>query len=71
LKIGPLKAGKERKITAEELRCMRKTAANTWTGCKTTTEIAQEINIETILNKIWEYRTSCLQHVNRLPRNTG
>jgi hypothetical protein len=50
VKIGPLKAEDERKITAEKLRCLRKTAAHT--GCKTNTEIAQEINIIPLLNKV-------------------
>jgi hypothetical protein len=35
VKIGSLKAGDERKITAEEMRRIRKTAAHIWTGCKT------------------------------------
>jgi len=52
VKTGQLKAGDERKITADKMRHMRKTAAHTWTGCQTNTGIAQEITIETILNTI-------------------
>jgi len=52
VKIEPLKTEDERKITAEERSCMEKTTAHTWTGCKTNTEMAQEINITLILNKM-------------------
>jgi hypothetical protein len=52
VKIGQFKAGGERKITAKQMICMRKTAAHNWTGCKTNTELAQEINLTSVLNKI-------------------
>jgi hypothetical protein len=36
---------------------------------KSNTEIAQEITITPILHKIQECRRTCLQNVNRMPRN--
>jgi len=35
---------------------MRKTAGYTWTDCKTNMEIAKELNITPVLDKIQEYR---------------
>jgi len=48
---------------------MRKKAVNTWPDYKTNTEIAMEINITQVLDKIQDYRRKWLQHMNRMPRN--
>jgi len=58
-----------RRITAAEMKYMRKTAGYTWTDYKTNTEIAKELNITPVLDKIQEYRRNKLQHINRLPCN--
>jgi len=51
---------------AAEMKYMRKTAEYTWTDYKTNTEIAKELNITSVLDKIQEYRRNWLQHVNRM-----
>jgi len=53
-----------RRITAAEMKRTRKTAGRTWTGYKTNTKTAKELNINPVLDKIQKYRRSWLQHVN-------
>jgi hypothetical protein len=49
---------------------MRITAAYTWTDYKTNTQITKELKKKTpILYKLLEYKSSWIQHVNRMPRN--
>jgi len=43
---------RRRRITAAEMKCMRKTAGYTWADYKTDTEIAKELNIPSVLDKI-------------------
>jgi len=40
-----------------------------WTDYKTNAQIAKELKITPILDKLLEYKTSCIRHVNRMPRN--
>jgi hypothetical protein len=56
------------RITAAEMKYMR-TAGYTCTDHKTNTEIANELNITPILDKIPGYKRKWIQHVNRMPRN--
>jgi hypothetical protein len=44
-----------RRITAAGMKCIRKIAGCSWTDHKTITEIAKELNITAILDKIQEY----------------
>ena len=39
----------------------------TWTDYKTNTDIAKELNINPILDKIQEHRRNWLQYINRMP----
>jgi len=48
---------------------MRRTAGYTWTDYKTNAQIAKELKITSILDKLLEYERSWIQHVNRMPRN--
>ena len=48
---------------------MRRTAGYTWTDYKINAQIAKELKITPILDKLLEYKGSWLQHVNRMPRN--
>ena len=48
---------------------MRRKAAYTWTDYKTNAQIAKELKITPIFDKLPEYKRSCIQHVNRMPRN--
>ena len=64
-----IKARDARRITAAEMKYMRRTAGFTWTDYKTNAEIAKELKITPILDKLLEYKRSWIQHVNRMPRN--
>jgi len=63
---GP-RASDTRRITAAEIKYMRRTAVYTWTDYKTNVQIAKELKITPILDKLLEYKSSRIQHVNRMP----
>jgi hypothetical protein len=48
---------------------MRRTAGYIWTDYKTNVQIAKELKITQILDKLLEYKKNWIQHVNRMPRN--
>jgi len=58
-----------RRITAAEMKFMRKRAGYTWTDYKTDTQITKELKLTPILDKLLEYKRNWIQHVNRMPRN--
>jgi hypothetical protein len=58
-----------RRITAAEMKYMRRTAGYIWTDYKTNAQMAKELKITPILDKLLEYKRNCIQHVNRMPRN--
>jgi len=58
-----------RRITAAEIKYMRRTAGYTWTDHKTNTQIARELKLTPILDKLQEYKRNWIHHVNRMPRN--
>jgi hypothetical protein len=51
------------------MKCTRRTAGYTWTDYKTNKQIAKELKITPILDKLLEYKRNWIQHVNRMPRN--
>jgi len=51
-----IKARDARRITAAEMKYMRKTTGYTWTDYKTNTQITKELKITTILDKLLEYK---------------
>jgi len=61
-----VKGSDTRRITAAE---MRRTAGYTWKDYKTNVQIAKELKITPILDKLLEYKRNWIQHVNRMPRN--
>jgi len=63
-----VKASDARRITAAEMKYMRRTAGYTWTDY-TNAQIAKELKVTPILDKLLEYKRSWIQHVNRMPRN--
>jgi hypothetical protein len=63
-----IKAKDARRITAAEMKYVR-TAGYIWTDYKTNTQIAKELKITPILDKLLEYKRNWIQHVNRMPRN--
>ena len=48
---------------------MRRTAGYIWTDYKTNVQIAKELKITPVLDKLLEYKRKWIQHVNRMPRN--
>jgi hypothetical protein len=48
---------------------MRRTAGYPQTAYKTNTQIAKELKITPILDKLLEYKRNWIQHINRMPRN--
>jgi hypothetical protein len=63
------KARDARRLTAAEMKYMRRTAKYTWTDYKTNKQIAMELKITPLLDKLLEYKRRWIQHVNRMPRN--
>ena len=64
-----VKARDARRITAAEMKYMRRTAGYSWTDYKTNAQITKELKITPILDKLLEYKRNWIQHVNRMPRN--
>ena len=64
-----IRARNARRITAAEMKYMRRTAGYTWTDYKTNGQITKELKITQILDKLLEYKRSWIQHVNRMPVN--
>jgi hypothetical protein len=51
------------------MKYMRRTAGYIWTDYKTNGQIAKELKIKPILDKLLEYKRNWIQHANRMPRN--
>jgi hypothetical protein len=64
-----MKARDTIRVTAAEIKYMRRTAGYTWTDYKTNTQIAKDLKITPVLDKLLEYKRKWIQHVNRMPRN--
>jgi len=56
-------------LTAGEMKYMRKAAEYTLIDYKSNTEIAKELNINPVLEKVQDYRRYGIQHVNRMLHN--
>ena len=67
--IWTIKTRDANRITAAEMKYMRRTARYIWTDYKTNTQIAKELEITPILDKLLEYKRNWIRHVNRMPRN--
>ena len=64
-----IKTRDAKRITAEEMKYIRRTAGYTWTDYKTNAQITKQLKITPILDKLLEYNRSWIQHVSRIPRN--
>jgi DNA-binding sugar fermentation-stimulating protein len=64
-----IKARNTRRITAAEMKYVRRTAGYIWTDYKTNAQIAKELKITPTLEKLLEYKRKWIQYVNRMPRN--
>ena len=51
------------------MKYMRRTAGCTWIDYKANEQIAKELKISPILEKLLEYKRNWIQHVNTMPRN--
>jgi hypothetical protein len=58
-----------RRITAAEMKYMRRKAGYIWTDYETNAQIAKELKITPTLDKLLEYKRNWIRHVNRMPRN--
>ena len=56
-----------RRITATEMKYMRRTAGYTGTDYRTNVQITEELKITQILEKLLEYKRSWIQYLNRMP----
>jgi hypothetical protein len=65
-----IKARDASRISATEMKYMRRTAGYTWKDYKTNTQIANELKITPNLDKLLEHKKNWVQYVNRMPRNT-
>jgi len=68
-KTWTIKASNARRITAAEMKYMRRTVGYTWTDYKTNAQIANVLKITPILDKLLEYKRSWIQHANRMPQS--
>jgi hypothetical protein len=66
---GTIKGRDATRITSPEMKYMRTAVLYTWTDHKTYTEIAKELSITPVLDKVQYYKRKCIQRVNRMPRN--
>jgi hypothetical protein len=64
-----VKSKDKSRLTAAEMKFMRKTAKYTWRDHKTNEEILNELEVTSILYKITSYKNDWIQHVNRMPRS--
>jgi hypothetical protein len=64
-----VKARDASRVTAVEMKYVRRTAEYNGTDCKTNTQIAKELKITPILDKLLEYKRNWIQHINGMPRN--
>jgi hypothetical protein len=67
-KLKTIKARDTRRITAAEMKYMRRKAGYIWTDYKANAQISKELKITPILDKLLEYKRNWIQHVNRMPR---
>jgi len=64
-----IKAKDARRMRAAKMKYMRRTAGYIRTDYKTNDQIAKELKITPILDKLVEYKRNWIQHVNRMPPN--
>jgi hypothetical protein len=55
-----IKAGDARRITAVEMKYMRRIAGYIWNDYKTNAQIAKELKITPILEKLLKYKRNCI-----------
>ena len=66
-----IKARDAKRITAAQMKYMRRTTGYIWTDYKTNAQMAKELKITPILDKLLEYKRNWIQHVNRIGFSNG
>jgi hypothetical protein len=64
-----VKSKDKSRLTAAEIRFMRKTAKYTWRDHKTNADILNKLKVTSILDKITSHKMDWIQHINRMPRS--
>jgi hypothetical protein len=64
-----IKAREATRITAAEMKYLRKNSRTHLDGSRNKHRVCKEINVTQILDKIQEYKRNWLQHVSRIPSN--
>jgi hypothetical protein len=64
-----IKARDAIRMSAAEMKYVRRTAVYTWKDYKTNTQFAKQLKITPILDKLLEYKRNWIHHVNRMSRN--
>jgi len=64
-----IKVSDARRITAAEMKYMRRTAGYTWDRLQNKWTNCKGVKVTSILDKLLEYKRSWIQHANRMPRN--
>jgi len=64
-----VKASDARRITAVEMKYMRRAAGYTWDRLQNRCTNCKGVKNNTILDKLLEYKRRWIQHVNKMPRN--
>jgi hypothetical protein len=59
---------RDARITAAEMKYKRRIAGCTWTDYGKNVQIAKELKITPIFDKLLEYKRNWIQHVNIMPR---
>jgi hypothetical protein len=61
--------GPEQGKSSGRMKYMRRTAGYTWTDYKTNTQVAKQLKITPVLNRLLEYKRNWIQQANRMLRN--
>jgi hypothetical protein len=66
-----MKANNKTRITAAEMRFMRKTTKYIWSDYKRNDDIGllKELKTEPVMGKILKYKNNWIQHANRMQRD--
>jgi hypothetical protein len=64
-----IKTKDARRITAAQMKYMKRTAGCTRTDYKTSTQTAKQLKITSVLDKLLQNKRNWIQHVNRMPSN--
>jgi len=66
ISLWTIKASDARRITVAEMKYMRRTTGHTGTDYKTNEQIAKELKMTSVMDKLLEYMRKWVQHLNRM-----